>query len=196
MRWLFASLEFESVPQCGGTGGEHRACRPDGSCSAVQCHGAAKFAIKEAHYLFCLFSVLKYLSKGLQCGSEIVLSSIGLIQVFRITCDITCREYLLKYKIPNHKYNTSVWAHLSRQGSLWPERHESRPPDSGRTKAPECSDERNLGERFAHCICWTCYFYVGSLWLRCCCWSIIHEEKEHFYSPERSLTNTRRLKSN
>ena len=38
-------------------------------------------------------------------------------------------------------------AHLSPQGSLWPEHRESRPPDSGRTKAPECSDERNLGER-------------------------------------------------
>ena len=29
----------------------------------------------------------------------------------------------------------------------------------------------------------------------CCCWSIIQEEKEHFHSPEHSLTNTRRLKS-
>ena len=73
-------------------------------------------SLQSRRHITCF--ALKYLSKGLQCGSEIVLSSIGLIQVFRITRDITCREYKLKYETPNYNYNASVWAHLSRQGSL------------------------------------------------------------------------------
>ena len=82
----------------------------------VQSSAVELQSLQSRRHITCF--ALKYLSKGLQCGSEVVLSSVGLIQVFRITCDITCRECLLKYEIPNHKYNTSVWTDLSRQGSL------------------------------------------------------------------------------
>ena len=39
-----------------------------------------------------MISHLSNLSKGFQCGSEIILPSIGLVQVFCVTRDITCQE--------------------------------------------------------------------------------------------------------
>ena len=68
----------------------------------------------------------------------------------------------------NEKYETNTmhvwWADLSLQGFLWPERRESRRPDSCKTKAPECSDERNLDERFSHCI-ELVFIHKSSLWV-------------------------------